>query len=272
MVADFNKLDLNGNKSPVVARKNRSVYVERGTLDDFVRFLTERLGSEATVFRGGYVFGCLTGEHRYTKDVDLDLYNKSSYEQVKEVLREYGEQLVAQGKCSSYKIADEATVERSGGVVYYCESENGITGKLFSADINVTASQLVSTKVDIPGVGEVQAVTVEQALADKLSVLFSRQLQRRIKDLLDVYFISRACTVDWNIVRNILDDSGHWPLNLEYSPFREDMFDKLEHAYERFRLLDLNTFSEREKPEFFSLLLAVSKFMAPLLAETGVFL
>lgn len=252
-----------------VTRPSKQVLnVERDVLDDFVAFISSKLPFGSFVLKGGYVFGELTGAPRYTADVDISLPESTPYDAVKALLHEYAEQLVKDGKCSSYNVRDEIVPGRKSGGAEFYFGEGG--DLLFSCDISYPDGKTFATTViNSDRFGKLEITSLEQLMSDKLTVLFSRKRFRRIKDLYDLYTISQMSEElqpDLEVVAGCLDNRSNWPLPLDMYPFTEERIEALKHAWEKFYLQDASG-NVKVKPDIYDMIEAVSRLIDPLIQD-----
>ena len=95
-----------------------------------------------------------------------------------------------------------------------------------------------------------------QMIADKISVVSSDKVFRRIKDLVDLYYISKVFDVSRSEVLQVLQNSGR-----ELGSFNAllSRVEELEYAYNKFRFTgDIN------KPPFSEVYAAVKTFLKEL--------
>lgn len=254
-MGEIKRMNLGGE--PMNSSLKQSNVVDFTDLTEFARYFLSHIPRDLVILKGGFVFGEVTGAHRYTADVDFSLLDLSSYEMIKVVLAQYGDYLVSCGKCNRYKVIDEVVPGRlSGGAEYY----NADGSKLFSVDISGSEIEFDTIVLDITGIGPVVASSAEQMLSDKLAVLFSRKRFRRIKDLLDAYTICNLPSIDLEKVKTLLTRRGIWPLPADEFPFRPDRTAELAHAYEKFRLRAPNS-TLVDKPEFDKVVTEVCNFL-----------
>lgn len=127
---------------------------------------------------------------------------------------------------------------------------------MFSMDMDVNRPA-PPTKIYQTADFRFRGVAVEQMLADKVMAVSSDKVFRRIKDVVDLYYLSKAFVFDSAGVRQILSDSGR---TLEsFSGFLHRSGD-LRHAYEKFRFA-----GDVEKPPFEEVYRAVRAYIGEML-------
>lgn len=187
---------------------------------------------KACLLEAGYV-----EEIRHTVDIDANWYSETAptAEQMTASLqkaltnngidlevglyRMYGE-----GRSAGFELADISTSEI-----------------LFSMDIDVNRPVVPTQLYEIEGFC-FRGVTPVQMLADKISAISTDRVFRRIKDVVDLYYLSKAFAFDSAEIKLTLKNSGR---KLENFTGFLNRTDDLRHAYEKFRLT-----GDVEKPPF----------------------
>lgn len=102
---------------------------------------------------------------------------------------------------------------------------------LFTMDIDVNRP-VVDTKIyEISGI-HFRGVSPSQMIADKITVVSSEKIFRRIKDLVDLYYISRVFELDKSSIIKNMDRIGR--KIGDFDAFLNKT-DELRHSYEKFR-------------------------------------
>ena len=268
-MGEIKQINLGGEseKSPVRVQTKQVLQVSRRDLDDFVQYFVSRVQYGAVVLKGGYMLSELLGVDRYTADVDMSIQGDTQYDTLALILQKYGELLVASGRCSRFEVRQEVIPgRRSGGAEYWHILDNK-EQLLFSVDISAPDCEYDTITVTLPLLGKVVVSSLEQVSADKISVMFSRKRFRRIKDLFDLYYISKFDSVDLETVAVCLARRGRWPLDLTMYPFTDERREGLRHAYERFYLQTQDGKPVEKKPDFMEMIESVSAFIDPLLGN-----
>ena len=124
--------------------------------------------------------------------------------------------------------------------------------ELFSMDMDVNRPMVETRLYEIAGL-TFQGVSPTQMIADKVSAVSSNKVFRRVKDVIDLYYISKAFPFPKEAVLQTLK-------NNERSLERFDGFlkhpEELRHAYEKFRVGD-----DIEKPSFDEVFLTVKNYI-----------
>lgn len=177
---------------------------------------------KACLLEAGY-----SGETRHTVDIDANWYSatpptgtqmKESFEKAIQrsgldlnvnIYRMYGD-----GRSAGFEVADKNTNE-----------------VLFTMDVDVNRP-VPPTKIyeveDIRFCG----VSPSQMIADKISAISTDKVFRRIKDVIDLYYISKIFPFNQTEIACTLENSGRKLEPFDAFLYRED---DLRHSYERFR-------------------------------------
>ena len=184
-------------------------------------------------FKGSMVLkACLieagfSDDIRHTVDIDGNWHSDTppSGEQMKaslqKALAEYGIDL----SVSLYRMYG---VGRSAGF----ELTDNATGEvLFTMDVDVNRPEAPTRLYELEGI-RFQGASPLKMTADKLSAVSSEKVFRRIKDVVDLYYMSKVFELDREAVLKVLKDTGR-----ELGSFDGFLHRKgeLQHAYEKFR-------------------------------------
>lgn len=253
------RMDLGSNEP--VRESHTEKPNSRELLSRLARYLNESpyLSGDLMVFKGGLFLGEHTGTPRFTQDVDMSIVSMPAYLHIREVLKEFGERLIVEDVIRSYEVLEDVVEGRSGGAKY-----RDIDGRvLLSIDVSLGGDTLDTLVMDTGVAGRVHLETIEQVLADKLTVLYSRKRFRRAKDLYDIWQIISSCSIDTDRLAALLRARDILPLPLDKAPFNEEHYLQLEHAYDRLQILDPNTELPVGKPSFEEIVAVVGKFTIP---------
>ena len=184
-------------------------------------------------FKGSMVLkACLmeagfADDTRHTVDIDANWYSDEwpSGEQmegsIQNALRNSGIDLnvrlyrmYGEGRSAGFELSDPS----SGEV-------------LFTMDIDVNRPAVETRIYEIAEI-RFRGSSLIPMLADKLSVLSSEKVFRRIKDLIDLYYTAQVYTPDWQEVLQAVKDSGR--MLGSFNGFLSKS-DELQHAYHKFR-------------------------------------
>ena len=211
-------------------------------------------------FKGSMVLkACLieAGFHeeiRHTVDIDANWYldsppteeqmigslqkalDKSSVDLEVSLYRMYGE-----GRSAGFELSDRET----GDI-------------LFTMDIDVNRPAAQTRIYEIAEI-RFRGASVDQMLADKISAASGDKIFRRVKDVVDLYYLSQVFPFHSANIKQILKDNGR-----ELGTFHGFLHRKseLEHAYDKFRLTgDVN------KPPFDEVYAAVKSYIKDILPK-----
>lgn len=204
---------------------------------------------KACLLEAGY-----TEEIRHTVDIDANWYSEMppTAEQMTDSLQKALTKSSIDLKVSIYRMYGEG---RSAGF----ELADSTTGEiLFSMDIDVNRPAVPTQIYEIEGFC-FRGVTPAQMLADKVSAISTDRVFRRIKDVVDLYYLSKAFAFDGAEVMQMLENSGRKLENFAGFLGRQD---DLRHAYEKFRLT-----GEIEKPPFEKVYSTVKDYIRDVLPQ-----
>ncbi len=176
-------------------------------------------------------------EIRHTVDIDGNWYSDAplTKEQMTESLQKALDKNKVDLNVSNYRMYG---VGRSAGFELRDKSTDEI---LFTMDIDVNRPKTPNKIYEIEGF-KFCGVAVSQMLADKVYAISSDAVFRRIKDIVDLYYLSKVFRFDKSIVLQTLRKSGRKLENFDAFLHRED---ELRHSYEKFRFE-----GEVSKPSF----------------------
>lgn len=177
---------------------------------------------KACLMEAGY-----SEETRHTVDIDANWNSDTppSAEQMTESLQSAIEKSGIDLDVSIYRMYGE---RRSAGF----ELTQRATGEmLFSMDVDVNRPVPPTKIYEVAGV-RFRGVSPNQMLADKLSSISTDKVFRRVKDVVDLYYISKVFDFDKAEVLRTLTDSDRTLDNFQGFLCRTD---ELKHSYEKFR-------------------------------------
>lgn len=161
---------------------------------------------------------------------------KSSIDLDVSIYRMYGE-----GRSAGFELAERATGE-----------------VLFTMDIDVNRPVSPTRIYEVEGL-RFRGVSPSQMIADKLSVISTDRVFRRVKDIVDLYYISKAFAFSKTDVTHTLRNSGRSLDSFHGFLCRSE---ELRHSYEKFRFAgDVN------KPPFDEVCRAVKAYIKDVLPE-----
>lgn len=163
-----------------------------------------------------------------------DAIRKQGIDLVVSIYRMYGD-----GRSAGFELTDRGTGE-----------------VLFSMDMDVNRPVPPTKMYEVEGL-HFCGVAPSQMIADKISAVSSDKVFRRIKDVVDLYYLSKVFEFDKDDVLQRLKDSGR-----ELGSFHGFLHRRgeLEHSYEKFRFA-----GDVDKPPFVDVYRAVKKYIKAVL-------
>lgn len=209
-------------------------------------------------FKGSMVLkACLieagfTDDTRHTVDIDGNWHSETApsaeqmVDSLQKALADHGigldvslYRMYGEGRSAGFELADHET----GDV-------------LFTMDVDVNRPEASSKMYEMEGI-KFRGVSPLQMLADKTSAISSEKVFRRIKDLVDLYYMSKVFEFDRDAVLQTLEDTGR---RLESFDGFLNRLDELQHAYTKFRFSgDIN------KPSFDEVYNSVKTYIGSIL-------
>ncbi|MCD8005380.1 MAG: nucleotidyl transferase AbiEii/AbiGii toxin family protein [Oscillospiraceae bacterium] len=193
-------------------------------------------------------------EIRHTVDIDANWYSADplTADQMVASLQKVLDRNKIALRVSIYRMYDE---KRSAGFELADNSSGEI---LFTMDIDVNRPT-TSTKVYEIDSFHFRGVTPNQMIADKVSAISSDRVFYRIKDVIDLYYLSKAFDFNCFEILKTLEDSSR--VLGTFNGFLNRQED-LKHAYDKFRLAgDVN------KPQFSEVYSSVRDYIKDILPK-----
>ncbi|MCF0247835.1 MAG: nucleotidyl transferase AbiEii/AbiGii toxin family protein [Synergistes sp.] len=214
-------------------------------------------------FKGAMVLKACLAEAGYAEDirhtVDIDAnWNSSAaptgeqmVDSISEALRNSGINL----NVTLYRMYGEG---RSAGFGLTDPSTDEI---LFSMDVDVNKPSLAARMYEIEGV-RFRGVSAYQILSDKISAISTRKVFSRIKDVVDLYYLSHIIRFDRTMLIQTLEREGR-----TLGKFEEFIngVDELKHAYEKFRFS-----GNVNKPSFEEIYSTVKNYIKAILPDNNL--
>jgi hypothetical protein len=184
-------------------------------------------------FKGSMVLKACLHEAGYTEDtrhtVDIDgNWNTDTFPTAEQMIESLQKALDKSGidlKVSLYRMYGEG---RSAGFEL---TEPTFGEVLFTMDVDVNRP-IPPTKIyEMEGV-RFRGVSPTQMIADKVAVISSDKVFRRVKDIVDLHYISKVFEFDVEEVRQTLKEGGRALKTFEGFLHRSE---DLKHSYEKFR-------------------------------------
>ena len=202
---------------------------------------------KACLFEAGYL-----EDVRHTVDIDGNWYSNSipSNEQIIDSLNRVLEMNNINLNVNLYRMYGEG---RSAGFEFRNKKSNEL---LFTMDIDVNKPSSATKIYEIEDIRFCGSSPI-QMMADKISVISSDIVFRRIKDLVDMYYFSKTFIFDKNAVIQALYSSDR-KLG-DFNGFLNDR-NNLKHSYDKFRFQ-----GEVEKPSFDEVYQSVKEYIKDIL-------
>ena len=204
---------------------------------------------KACLIEAGY-----NDEIRHTVDIDANWYSDSplTREHMTDSLQNALRRANIDLDVSLYRMYGEG---RSAGF----ELADHETGEiLFTMDIDINRPAVTTKIYEIAGIC-FRGVSVNQMLADKVSTISGDIVFRRIKDVVDLYYLSQVFPFHSTEVMQILKDSER-ELGTFYGLLHRKS--ELEHAYDKFRLT-----KDVSKPSFDDVYKVVKSYIKDILPK-----
>jgi len=191
-------------------------------------------------------------EIRHTVDIDANWYsdNPPTAKQMTDSLQKALERNDIKLAVNLYRMYGEG---RSAGFEISARDTGEI---LFTMDIDVNRPAVLTRIYEIAGF-RFRGVSVDQMLADKVSAVSGDKVFRRIKDVVDLYYLSQVFPFHSTDVKQILKNNGRDLGTFQGFLHRKD---ELEHAYDKFRLT-----GDVSKPSFDDVYGAVKSYIKDIL-------
>lgn len=190
------------------------------------------------------------GEVRHTMVIDANWLSDTAptEEQMVQALQNALIQAGIELKVSLYRMYGEG---RSAGFEF---SDPEFGDVLFTMDMDVNRPAAETKLYTIDGFS-FRGVVVEQMLADKICAVSSEKVFRRIKDIVDLYYLSQCAAFDPNKVKHAIENAGRTLGSFDGLLIKQE---ELRHAYEKFRFG-----SSVQKPAFDDVYNKVCSFIDP---------
>lgn len=204
---------------------------------------------KACLLEAGY-----SEEIRHTVDIDANWHSEvpATAEQMTESLQRALAKSGIDLGVSIYRMYGEG---RSAGF----ELKDNLTEEiLFSMDVDVNRPTSATKIYEIENF-KFRGISVSQMLADKLSSVSTDKVFRRIKDVVDLYYLSKVFSFEKNEVIQTLKNSDRTLDTFQGFLYRKD---DLRHAYEKFRFT-----GGVDKPSFNEIYSSVKSYIKAVLPQ-----
>ncbi|HBF1820631.1 TPA: nucleotidyl transferase AbiEii/AbiGii toxin family protein [Clostridioides difficile] len=242
---------------------NNNQHKEHSTLEyieDFIYCMSHSSSFNDVIFKGGITLLCAFKKYNYanrrlTKDIDIHGTDYNKWMNFKRDII----------SCSNYSffnvrykiikeiITNEATKNESVSIGVY--NNSGLITK-FSIDVNFKWSTLAAENYSLGGLVNIKGYTTELILVDKIHACESKQINRRLKDLFDVYslsFLKEYNSID--LVKLYIDKYKGIPDKMYM--FQLENLKELEYGYGKLKGIEA-------KPDFKLMYKRVCNFLIPL--------
>lgn len=195
------------------------------------------------------------GEVRHTKDIDGNW--NTDYPPTSEQVADSIQKALHDGGMRNFDVQlfRKHGEKRAVGIAVL-DKETG--EKVFKMDIDVNRTQPQTQLYEIDGIVFSGTVPM-QMIADKVASISSDRIFRRVKDVIDLYYISQVVLPDREYVDKAMKDSSR-ELGTFESFFRRK--NDIRHAYEKFNLE-----GNAKKPDFEEVYVRAASFLIGLYPE-----
>ena len=195
----------------------------------------------------------LTDDTRHTVDIDAN-WNSETYPTMDQIAESLQSALDSSGLRLSVRPYRTYAEGRSAG---FEMTDPDTEETLFTMDIDVNRPEVLTRIYEIAGF-RFRGVSPSVMIADKILVISTEKIFRRIKDVIDLYYISMVFKPDYASVIGHWKGSNRRPGNFDGFLHKQE---ELRHSYEKFRFSgDVN------KPDFARVYDAVKSFISPFLS------
>lgn len=191
-------------------------------------------------------------EIRHTVDIDCEWYIKNNI--TDDTILLMLQDIIHKNNISlEVKLFRKHGINRSAGFDLIDSISKEI---LFSMDIDIKNNRKKDRFYEIGGF-KFKGVTPLQMISDKICVISSNKIFRRIKDLIDLYYFSSFFEYDYVDVKETIKIS-----NKTLGDFNDllNNYDELKHSYDKFRIAGISN-----KPDFSIVYKSVIDYIRPLL-------
>ena len=129
---------------------------------------------------------------------------------------------------------------------------------IFTMDMDVNRPAVTTKIYEVAGL-QFCGVVPTQMVADKISAVSSEKVFRRIKDVVDLYYLSKVFVFDRTAVLQTLENNGRTLGSFDGFLNRAD---DLKHAYEKFRFT-----GDVDKPQFDEVYSSVKQYIQDILPK-----
>lgn len=212
------------------------------------------------VLKGGVALASILDElglssyMRFTHDIDLHVCSLSAWESFK---ADVSTLLNTNQEGIHYYVTQVKDRSKTSGSICLSAVYKG-TGYNIKIDMNVAPLNIISTNY-IQSVG-MYTYDFETMLADKISAVCSQKIFRRIKDLYDIYMLSKLKAYSYVSILSHINSKRPEFLKDGTNMFVPQNYDMLQHAYEKFKGIN-------SKPDFDLLYKTCNSFVYPFISK-----
>lgn len=205
-----------------------------GVLVYMVNRLATRCSRGDLILKGGTALNEklkreLPGYFRATRDID---FHVGSIETYREVFGDVEEWLNSgTDKYTFVTVKSRTSSNTSAGFVF--EVSDGVNKDRVGIDLNVSPINTIT--IDTTSTFTIPTYDLYMMLADKMSVVCSPSIYRRIKDIYDIFVILHLRDLNKAILRSSLDSKRPGIVCMENFMILPDNYPQLSHAYEKYR-------------------------------------
>jgi len=208
------------------------------------------------VFKGALITKIVLFEHGFTttnrETIDIDANWVGRIPPMEEIVKIINDALNLQdNKYRAEFFRDYREGIQTGGVLIYDSNTNS---QLVTMDIDIRP--IIGSRTYYYGEIAIRGVDPKEIIADKISVISSRMIFRRAKDLIDVFALSQCINVTTDEIYEITQSKNR-ELGV-FDEFRNRKSD-LEHAYSRLRRVS-------NKPQFMEIYSYLESFLFPFIS------
>ena len=195
-----------------------------------------------------------TEETRHTSDIDANwtFAERPSAEQMVESLQKALDKAGIDFKVSLYRMYEK---NKSAGFKF---SDIDTGNPIFTMDVDINKPVALTKIYEVEGIRFYGALPL-QMLADKIFAISTDKVFRRIKDVVDIYYLSKVLIFDKTGILDILEKSGRRLESFYCFIYKSE---ELRHSYEKFRFS-----GNAEKPSFDKVYATVKAYIKVLLPK-----
>lgn len=226
----YDKYYLHKNKTPdeIISKYDKNSLTEDGQILERLIFGLSRIFGEKMVLKGGFaLMHFLPDTSRMTRDIDIDVVGASVVQNRIEELTNMCESMKRLGIIDDYLLDADISKDKSGKVDFYRRGKHKIGIDIGIRDISFGTCRLQLDSLSL------RSYTVERMLCDKLCCISSIRIQRRPKDLYDVYIITNSFEFSIEKICELYKMDKDLNPDWSHIYFSEHTMNNIKHAYEK---------------------------------------